>query len=59
MRLVSKFLVMSLEDIVLPEDCLLVKTFSEGVGSVHVAGEKLLNAIYLDWRYMTVFQYTT
>ena len=50
-----KFIVMSLGDIVLPEDSLIVKTGFEGVGSVHVADEKLLNAVYLDWRYMTMF----
>ena len=53
---------MSLGDIVLPEDSLLVKTFFEGVGSVHVADEKLLNAvtglrhvIILTLRYMSMF----
>ena len=55
-------IVMSLGDIVLPEDSLLVKTFFEGVGSVHVADEKLLNAvtglrhvIILTLRYMSMF----
>jgi pyrroline-5-carboxylate reductase len=36
---------MSLGDIVLPEDSLLVKTLFEAVGSIHVAEEKLLNAV--------------
>lgn len=39
------FIVMSLGDIVLPEDSLLVKTLFEAVGSIHVADEKLLNAV--------------
>ena len=57
-----KFIVMSLGDIVLPEDSLIVKTGFEGVGSVHVADEKLLNAvtglrhvIILTLRYMSMF----
>ena len=39
------FIVMSLGDVVLPEDSLLVKTLFEAVGSIHVADEKLLNAV--------------
>ena len=49
-RSVSSTRSMSLGEVVLLKHSLLVKTFFEGVGSVHVADEKLLNAIYLDWR---------